>query len=422
MRFAVRTLTLAILCCTAIAPAAQAQDTAEPRTRVIVTFKRDVSFASFEREFVADQRTSNPALAYHSRAVVGAVMALERRLGFRADIFYSRALQGFAAPLTAAQIRALAADPMVAAIEPDVPLRIEPIAPRAQTIDWGITKIGADVSSTRSGDGTGTVTGVNIYVIDTGVDATHPDINVVNHVTFAGEPNADCHGHGTGVAGIIAARDNGDFTVGVAPGLPVTGVKVATCEGFSFPSIIVQGVDWVTANAVRPAVANMSLGSLIPFTAVNTAVANSAASGIVYAAAAGNGNPFANNEPLNACTSSPAGVGYNLFGIPNGVITVGATDQSDLEASFSNFGVCVNMWAPGVGVTSTWLMSAGGTFTASGTSFASPYVAGAAALLLSRVPTLPPPVVEYILLIVADVPGTLSLDGATIRRLSVRLF
>lgn len=421
MRFAVRTLALAVLSVAALASPSQAQSDADPRTRVIVTFRNDVSFAAFEREFVADQRTRNPTLAYHSRAVLGAVMALERRHGFRAEMFYSRALQGFAAVLTGPQIRALATDPMVQAIEPDVPLRIEPMAPLAQVIDWGIPKIGADVSSAQSGDGTGTVTGVNIYVIDTGVDPAHPDINLVNHVTFAGEPNADCHGHGTGVAGIIAARDNGDFTVGVAPGAPVTGVKVATCDGLSLPSIIVQGVDWVTANAVRPAVANMSLGSLIPFTSVNSAVANSAASGITYAVAAGNGNPFT-GQAVNACTSSPAGAGYNLFGIPNGVITVAATNQADVEASFSNYGVCVNLWAPGVGVTAPWLMSEGGLITASGTSFASPYVAGAAALLLSRFPTLTPPLVEYILLVIADVPGTLSKDGATIRRVSVRLF
>jgi len=297
-----------------------------------------------------------------------------------------------------------------------------PIGLATQTVDWGIAKINADISSAQSGDGAGTVTGVNVYVIDTGVDATHPDINVVNHVSFfPGEVNADCNGHGTGVAGIIAARDNGDFAVGVAPGLPVTGVKVVGCGGVTLPSYIIQGVDWVTANAVKPAVANVSLGGLIPLVAVNTAVANSAASGVFYAVAAGNGNPF-NNQPFNACYSSPAGAGYNANNVPNGVVTVGATNMADQEASFSNFGVCVNMWAPGVSVTSTWLLSDGGTITASGTSFASPYVAGGAALLLSRYPTLHPILVEYVLLVTADLTGTLSKDGAPIRRLNVRLY
>jgi subtilisin family serine protease len=200
----------------------------------------------------------------------------------------------------------------------------------------------------------------------------------------------------------------------------VHGVKVFSCEGLTFPSFIIQGVDWVTAHAAKPAVVNMSLGSLIPLIAVNTAVQNSAATGIVYAIAAGNGNPFT-GEAVNACYSSPAGAGYDSPYI-NGIITTAATDQVDAEASFSNFGVCVNIWAPGVQVTSLWLMSSGGTFTGSGTSFASPYVAGGAALLLSRAPTLPPAWVEFLLRYVADVPGTFSKDGAQIRRLQIRYF
>lgn len=417
---AIRTLLIASACLASFASAVHAQS-ADARSRVVVTFKSTTDFAQYAGDFASDERTRRPSAAYHRHDVVGAVMALERRHGFRADAFYSRALQGFAASLTQGQLRALARDPMVATIEADQQVSLAPIVAQTQTVDWGIGRIHADISSAVSGDGAGTVTGVNVYVIDTGVDPTHPDINLVNHVTFAGEPNADCNGHGTGVAGIIAARDNGDFTVGVAPGAPVTGVKVFGCTGLTLPSIIIQGVDWVTAHAVKPAVANMSLGGLIPIVALNTAVANSAATGIVYAVAAGNGSPF-NGQPFNACYSSPAGAGYNLNGIPNGIITVGATDMSDQEAGFSNFGVCVNIWAPGVGVTAPWLMSDGGTITASGTSFSSPYVAGAAALLLSRVPTLTPPLVEYVLLATAEIPGTLSRDGAPIRRLSVRLW
>lgn len=421
MKSAIHTLVITVAGVLALAGAASAQPNRETRTRVVVTFKSATDFAAFERDYASDERTRRPVAAYHSRGVLGAVMSLERRHAFRADAFFSRAVQGFAASLTQSQLRALANNPMVATIEADEPLALDPIAIASQTVDWGIPRINADISSTRSGDGTGTVSGVNVYVIDTGVDPTHPDINLVKHVTFAGEPNADCNGHGTAVAGIIAARDNGDFTVGVAPGAPVTGVKVFGCSGLTLPSLIIQGVDWVTANAVKPAVANMSLGGLIPITAVNTAVANSAASGIVYAVAAGNGNPYT-GQPLNACYSSPAGAGYNRNGVPNGIVTVAATDAADQEASFSNFGVCVNLWAPGVNVTAPWLMSEGGTITASGTSFSSPYTAGAAALLLSRYPYLNPPSVEYVLQLTADVPGTLSKDGAPIRRLSVRLW
>lgn len=406
----------------ASAAGAPAQRADDPRARFLVQLKDGIDLSAFATAFVGDERTEVPQARYHSRAVLGAIMALEREHGFRSAVFFSRAIRGFAAVLTPRQRERLAAHPLVATIEPDTPITLDPtITAQAQIVDWGIPRVHADVSTTRSGDGAGEVSGVNVYVIDTGVDPAHPDINLVNHVTFTGPPNADCHGHGTGVAGIIAGRDNAEYTVGVAPGAPVTGVKVVFCEGVTLPSYIVQGVDWVTANAVRPAVVNMSIGSLIPFTTVIQAVLNSAATGIFYAVAAGNGNPFT-GEALDACTSSPAIAGYNLFGIPNGVVTVGATDADDREAGFSNFGVCVNMWAPGVGVTAPWLVSDGGLITASGTSFSSPYVAGAAALLLSRFPALTPPQVEYVLLITAEVPGTASKDGAPIRRLSVRYF
>jgi subtilisin family serine protease len=422
MKSAIRRVLVTSCCLAAFASVASAQPGAGQRARVVVTLKSSTDFAAFERDFAGDERTARPSAAYHRRGVLGAVMSLERGHGFRADAFFSRALEGFAAALTQAQIAALSRHPLVERIEADTPLSLFPIGIASQEVDWGIPKINADISSTASGDGTGTISNVNVYVIDTGVDTTHPDLNVVNHVSFFPDGiNADCNGHGTGVAGIIAAKDNGDFTVGVAPGAPVTGVKVVNCDGITLPSYIIQGVDWVTANAVKPAVANVSLGGLIPIIALNTAVQNSATSGVFYAVAAGNGNPF-NGQALNACYSSPAGAGYNANNVPNGVVTAGATNMADQEASFSNFGVCVNLWAPGVNVTSTWLMSDGGTITASGTSFASPYVAGGAALLLSRYPTLHPILVEYVLLVTADVTGTLSKDGAPIRRLNVRLY
>ena len=157
----------------------------------------------------------------------------------------------------------------------------------AQTLPWGIDKIDADISSTRAGDGSGAVSNVNVYVIDTGVDATHPDLNVVGHVNFAGGPNRDCHGHGTHVAGTIAAKDNAYDVVGVAPGAPITGVKVLGCNGSGSNSGVIAGIDWVTANAIKPAVANMSLGGGAS-QAIDDAVRRSAASGVFYALAAGN--------------------------------------------------------------------------------------------------------------------------------------
>jgi subtilisin family serine protease len=392
-----------LLACLLMPVAAFAQDVAGPAAatgaRVIVRLRDDVELASYTAAFIADDRLQDTArFGYHSRSVVGAVMTLERRHGFRARAFYSRAIKGFAATITPAVAARLAADPLVLSIEPDNPITLAPIE-RLQT-----------------------VSGVNVYVIDTGVDPTHPDINLVNHVSFIpDEPNADCNGHGTGVSGIIAGRDNDVFTVGVAPGAPVTGVKVLTCDGVTFPSIIAQGIDWVTAHAVKPAVANMSLGSLINIPALDAAVRNSSATGIFYAIAAGNGNPFNNNAPLNACSTSPASAGYSANGL-NGIMTAAATDQSDVEASFSNYGPCVDVWAPGVAVTAPWLMSEGGLITASGTSFSSPYVAGAAAYLLSRFPTLPPWFVELVIKLTVDFPGTTSFDGAPIRRLQIRLY
>jgi subtilisin family serine protease len=418
-----------LVACVLTPAAAVTQNIAVPpagaERRVIVTLRDDAALGSYAGAFVADDRLQDAArFGYHSRPVLGAIMTLERRHHFRARAFYSRALKGFAATITPAVAATLAADPLVLSIDADNPIALGPIAAGASTqiVDWGITKIGADQTATHSGDGTGTVTGVNVYVIDTGVDPTHPDINLVNHITFIpNEPNADCNGHGTGVAGIIAGRDNDVFTVGVAPGAPVTGVKVVTCAGFTFPSIIIQGVDWVTANAVKPAVANISLGSLINIASLNTAIQNSAATGIFYAIAAGNGNPYNNNAPLNACSTSPASAGYSSNGF-NGIMTAAATDESDVEASFSNYGPCVDIWAPGVAVTAPWLMSEGGLITASGTSFSAPYVAGAAAYLLSRIPTLPPWFVELLIKLTVDVPGTTSFDGAPIRRLQIRLF
>jgi subtilisin family serine protease len=273
----------------------------------------------------------------------------------------------------------------------------------AQTLPWGIDKIDADVSSTRAGDGSGAVANVNVYVIDTGVDTTHPDLNVVGHVAFAGGPNRDCHGHGTHVAGTIAARDDANDVVGVAPGAPITGVKVLGCNGSGSNSGVIAGIDWVTANAIKPAVANMSLGGAAS-QAIDDAVRRSAASGVFYALAAG-------NEATNACTRSPARAGA---GTTNGIMTVAATDSADREASFSNYGTCVDVWAPGVSVLST--RKGGGTTTMSGTSMASPHGAGGGALYLSTHSGSSPSAVEGALTSAAQATGTTSRDGRSIVR------
>ncbi len=397
---------------------------AQEPLRAVIQLRADVELAPYARDFVPDARTTrSDSSTYHRRDVVGAAQRLERKYGFRATNFYSHAIKGFAATLTRAQLHGLESDPLVDTVEIENVISLGPVLPAAdpsQVVPWGIPKIGADVSTTQSGNGSGTVTGAILYIVDTGIDTTHPDLNVVGHISFLSGPNADCHGHGTAVSGIAAARDNSSYVVGVAPGAPLVGVKVMTCDGLTFPSIIVQALDWLTANAVKPGVVNLSLGSAIPLAATNAAARGAAASGLVVAIAAGNGNPFT-GAPMNACATSPASAGY-FYGFPNGVITAAATDENDQEASFSNFGICVDIWAPGVSLTSTSLMASGGLTTASGTSFSSPYVAGAAALLLSRFPTLTPPLVEYIIQQTAAAPGTLSRDGRPIRRLSIVYF
>ncbi|HUF25249.1 MAG TPA: S8 family peptidase, partial [Vicinamibacterales bacterium] len=345
---------------------------------VIVVFNNNAPFESFRGSFRADARAAeNPAAwDYLDRGVAGLVQTLEARQGFQADHVYSHALRGFAARLTARQIQDLENDPTVALIEADGTMTAI-----AQTLPWGIDKIDADISSTLAGNGSGAITNVNSYIIDTGIDTAHTDLNVVGHVNFAGGPNKDCHGHGTHVAGTVAAKDNAQDVVGVAPGAPQTGVRVLGCSGSGSTSGVIKGVDWVTANAKKPAVANMSLGGGVS-SSLDTAVQNSANSGVFYVLAAG-------NSGADACNSSPARAGA---GTNNGIMTVAATDSADKETSWSNYGACVDIWAPGLSILST--RKGGGTTTMSGTSMASPHGAGGGALYLSNDPLASPSFVE----------------------------
>jgi aqualysin 1 len=370
-------------------------------TPVIVVFKADTPFGLFGPYYVPDERAaaSPAAWGYLDRNVVGLVNMMEARDGFRAEHVFSHALRGFAARLSAQQIATLEADLNVAYVERDGVMAI------VQTLPWGINKIDADASSTKAGDGTGAISNVRAYIIDTGIDAQHRDLNVVRHVNFGSGPNADCNGHGTHVAGTVAARDNTVDVVGAAPGAPLTGVKVLGCGGSGTTSGVIKGVDWVTANAQKPAVANMSLGGSAS-QALDDAVKKSANSGVFYAVAAG-------NSGANACNYSPARAGA---GSNNGVMTVAATDSTDREASWSNYGSCVDIWAPGVSILSTRLK--GGTTTLSGTSMASPHGAGGAALYLSRT-NASPASVEGALKTAATTTANKSKDGRTIKRLWV---
>src|SRR5215210_1076218 len=177
------------------------------------------------------------------------------RYGAQVKHVYRHALKGYAATIPNDRLDEVRKDSRVKYVERDGTVHTV-----AQTLPWGIDKVDADQSSTLAGNGSGAVSNVNAYVIDTGIDAAHADLNVVRHVNFAGGRNADCHGHGTHVAGTVAASDNTSDVVGVSPGAPLTGVKVLSCSGSGSTSGVIKGVDWVTANAKKPAVANMSLG------------------------------------------------------------------------------------------------------------------------------------------------------------------
>jgi aqualysin 1 len=311
---------------------------------------------------------------------------------------YQYAIEGYAARLPQSRLEEVRADEQVAYVEPDQTMYAE-----AQTLPWGIDKIDADLSSTKAGDGSGAVSGVNAYVIDTGI-YRHTDLNRVKHVNFVGDGrNNDCHGHGTHVAGTLAAKDNTTDVVGVAPGAPLTGVKVLGCNGSGATSGVIKGVDWVTANAVKPAVANMSLSGGAS-TALDNAVRGSAAGGVFYSIAAG-------NNGADACLKSPARAGA---GTDNGIATVAASTSSDGETSWSNYGPCVDVWAPGAMILST--KKGGGTTTMSGTSMAAPHVGGGAALYLSKNTAASSTTVERALTSGATITANTSKDGATIVR------
>jgi subtilisin family serine protease len=325
-----------------------------------------------------------------------------RQENLEVDAVYTEAVEGFAAEIPDDSLDEVRNNSSVAYVERD-----KVVTTVAQRLPWGVKRIGADNSMTPPDNSLVTVPDVHVYVLDTGIAYglnAHPDLNVVHHINLTGRgPNRDCDGHGTHVAGTLAAKDNTSYVVGVAPSAPLTGVKVLNCNGEGWASDVIRGIEWVTKkNAQKPAVANMSLsGSRSK--ALNTAVKNSAASGIFYSLAAG-------NERTNACRVSPAmtGAGKN-----NGILTTAATNKADGEPSWSNFGRCVDLWAPGVNILSTRL--GGGTETSSGTSMAAPHVGGTAALFRSNKPGAGPSGVEARLKMDAEVLNTKSKNGRRIR-------
>jgi subtilisin family serine protease len=270
---------------------------------------------------------------------------------------YTAVLNGFATTLNAGQLTALRHNPNVDYVEQE---QIGGVQVTQLNATWGIDRIDQQnlpLSTTYTYNASGT--GVRVYVIDSGIQSNHPQFGTraSNVYDYAGGSGADCHGHGTHVAGTI-----GSTTYGVAKNVYLRGVRVVDCGGFGGTAAVIAAMDWVRLNHIKPAVANMSLG--YPYSAaVNTAATNMINAGVFTAVASG-------NENQNACNVSPASA--------SGTLTVNAVDKFNARASFSNFGGCTDIYAPGVNVVSTWIGSS--TNTISGTSMASPHAAGVGAL------------------------------------------
>ncbi|WCN81595.1 S8 family peptidase [Micromonospora sp. LH3U1] len=285
---------------------------------------------------------------------------------------YGAALRGFEVTVSANAAARIAADPAVAYVEQNHTVSIS--GTQANPPSWGLDRIDQrNLPLDSSYTYPNTASNVHAYIIDTGIRFSHNDFGgraTSGYDAVDGGSADDCNGHGTHVAGTV-----GGSAYGVAKGVQLVGVRVLNCSGSGTNAGVIGGVDWVTQNAIKPAVANMSLGGGAN-SSLDTAVRNSVASGVTYGLAAGN------DSGANACNTSPART--------TEAITVGSTTNTDARSSFSNIGTCLDIFAPGSSITSAWYSSNTATNTISGTSMATPHVVGAAALVASANPSWTP--------------------------------